>query len=187
MIQDQVVSETQGKFTAATGHLEEELKKIRTGRAHPGMLEGVTVEVYGTSMPMNQVASVTAPEAQLLQVTPFDPNNLQAISSAIRENTALGFNPMDDGRIVRIPVPPLTEERRRDYVKSLGTKVEECMVSLRAIRHTAFNSIAQAKKDKQLGEDDAKRLEKAVDDAMQKAKTTVEAAAKTKESEIMKV
>src|SRR5665647_2348692 len=91
----------ESKFDAVAVHFSEELKKVRTGRAHPGQLDGVKVEVYGTLMPLNQVANITAPEAQLLQITPFDPSNIQAISAAIRSNQNLGLNPSDDGRIVR--------------------------------------------------------------------------------------
>ena len=111
---NQIVNETKSKIEAALAHFEEELKKVRTGRANAGMLEGVMVEAYGTPMPLNQVASIAVPEPQLLQVTPFDPNNLQAISAAIRDNQSLGLNPADDGRVVRVPIPPLTEERRRE-------------------------------------------------------------------------
>jgi ribosome recycling factor len=143
------------------------------------------VEAYGTPMPLIQVATVTAPEAQLLQITPFDPNNLQAIATAIRNNQSLGLNPSDDGRVVRVPLPALTEERRRELAKQVGAKQEEAMVSLRNIRHDALDAIDHAKKDKQIGEDDAKRLEKQVDEAMNKAKTDVEAAAKQKEQEVM--
>lgn len=175
------------KMQQAVGHFEDELKKVRTGRAHASMLEGVMVTAYGTPMPLNQVANVVAPEAQSLQITPFDPANLQAIASAIRDNPSLGLNPMDDGRVVRVPIPPLTEERRREYVKALGTKVEDCMVSLRNVRHDAMQAIDAAKKEKSIGEDDAKRLEKEIDDAMAKAKSGVDAAAKAKEAEIMKI
>jgi ribosome recycling factor len=136
-------------------------------------------------MPIIQVATVTAPEAQLLQITPFDPGNLQAIVTAIRNNQALGLNPTDDGHVVRIQIPALTEERRRELAKQVGSKQEDCMVGLRNIRHDALGAIDRAKKDKQIGEDDAKRLEKQVDDAMNKAKTDAETAAKTKEHEIM--
>jgi ribosome recycling factor len=184
---NQAVSQAKAKFGQAVEHFQEELKKVRTGRAHPSMLDGVTVEAYGTPMPLNQTANVTAPEAQLLQITPFDPNNLQAIASAIRDNPSLGLNPTDDGRIVRVPIPPLTEERRREFVKVVGTKVEDCMVRLRNARHDALKSIDQAKKDKDIGEDDAKRLEKQIDEAMNQAKIEVEAAAKAKEEEIMTV
>src|SRR5580700_7516326 len=153
----QIVEETKKKLQAAVEHLSEELKKIRTGRASTGMLDGVTVEVYGQQMPLNQVANVTAPEAQLLQITPFDPNNLQAIATAIRNNPSLGLNPADDGRVVRIPIPPLNEERRRELAKQVGSKQEDCMISLRTIRHEAIDAIGEAKKDKELGEDEAKR------------------------------
>ena len=149
------------------------------------MLDGVTVEAYGTPMPLIQVATVTAPEAQLIQITPFDPNNLEAIATAIRNNQSLGLNPSDDGRVVRVPVPPLTEERRRELDKQVGQKQEECMISLRAVRHDALDLINEAKKDKDIGEDDAKRLTTQVEDAMNKARSEAEVAAKGKEQEIM--
>jgi ribosome recycling factor len=182
-----IVSDAQAKFQNALTHFESELKKVRTGRAQPSMLDGIMVTAYGAPMPLNQVASVSAPEAQLLQITPFDPNNLQAIAGAIRDNASLGLNPMDDGRIVRVPIPPLTEERRREYSKVLGGKVEDCMVGLRSIRHAALDAISQAKKDKLVGEDDAKRFEKQVDEAMNKAKGAAEVTAKAKEAEVMTV
>jgi ribosome recycling factor len=183
----QAVDQAKTKFAAALEHFENELKKLRTGRAHPSMLDSVTVEAYGTPMPLNQVATVTTPEAQLIQISPFDPSNVAAIATAIRNNPSLGLNPTDDGRIIRVPVPPLTEDRRRDLAKQVGQKQEECMVSLRGVRHDAFDTIGKAKKDKAVGEDDAKRLEKQVDDAMNEARSKAEAAAKTKESEIMTI
>lgn len=175
------------KMQQAVAHFNDEIKKVRTGRAHPGMLDGVMVAAYGTQMPLNQAGSVTAPEAQLLQITPFDPNNLQAIAGAIRDNPDLGMNPMDDGRVVRVPIPPLTEERRREYVKVLNGKVEDSMVRLRGVRHDAMDAIDKAKKDKTIGEDDAKRLQKQVEESMNKAKADIDAAAKAKETEIMTV
>lgn len=184
---DKIVDNARQKLQAAFEHFQGELKKVRTGRAHAGMLDGVTVTAYGTAMPLNQVANVTAPEAQLLQITPFDPNNIQAIASAIRDNPTLGLNPSDDGRVVRVPIPALTEERRREYVKVLGGKVEDCMIALRGVRRDAIDAVAQAKKDRAIGEDDAKRLEKQVDEAMNKTKSDVDTAAKSKESEIMTV
>jgi ribosome recycling factor len=181
------IKQYEEKMKQAVAHFNEELKKVRTGRASASMLDGVMVTAYGTQMPLNQVANVTAPEAQLIQITPFDPNTIQAIASAIRDNPTLGLNPSDDGRVVRVPIPALTEERRREYVKSLGGKVEDCMVALRAVRHDAMDAIDKAKKDKAVGEDDAKRLEKQVDDAMNRAKSEVDAAAKAKETEIMTI
>jgi len=185
MTPDQVVAQAKAKFSQALSHFQEDLKKVRTGRAHPSMLDSVVVEAYGVQMPLIQVGTITAPEAQLIQITPFDPNNIQAISSAIRDNPSLGLNPSDDGRVVRVPIPPLTEERRREYAKMLGSKVEDAMVSLRNARHDAIKQFDQAKKDKDIGEDEAKRLEKQVDEEMSKAKNDVDAAAKAKEQEIM--
>ena len=182
-----VVDEAKKKFQTALEHFQNELKKVRTGRAHASMLDGVVVAAYGTSMPLNQVANVTAPEAQLIQITPFDPGTIQAIAAAIRDNQTLGLNPSDDGRVVRVPIPPLSEDRRREFVKILGGKVEDCMVSLRGIRREYFDALGDAKKNKTLGEDDVKRLEKQVDEAMNKIKAEVEAAAKAKEAEIMTV
>ncbi len=187
MSPQQVVDQAKTKFQNAVGHFQDELKKMRTGRASAGMLDGVMVTAYGVPTPLNQVANITAPEAQLIQITPFDPSNLAAISTAIRDNPNLGMNPMDDGRVVRVPVPPLNEERRREIVKLLGTKVEDCMISLRNIRHDTMSLIDEAKKDKDIGEDDAKRLVKQVDDAMNQAKAEVDAASKAKETEILTV
>lgn len=182
-----IVDQAKSRFAQAVSHFHEELKKVRTGRAHPSMLDGIVVEAYGVQMPLIQVGTVTAPEAQLIQITPFDPGNIQAIASAIRDNPSLGLNPSDDGRVVRVPIPALTEDRRREYVKLLGGKVEDCMVALRNTRHDAIKTIDLAKRDKDISEDDAKRLERQVDEEMNKAKNDVEAAAKAKEQEIMTV
>jgi ribosome recycling factor len=184
---NQITTDAETKFKNAYDHFVEDLKKIRTGRAHASMLDGVMVEAYGSMMPLNQVATVTAPEAQLLQISPFDPTNLQAINTAIRNNQNLGLNPADDGRIIRISVPPLTEERRREIAKQLGGKAEDCNIALRNVRKTAFDAIAAAKKDKEIGEDDAKRLEKSVDDAMASVRAQIDSSTKAKETEIMTV
>ncbi len=181
------LSAHESKMKQTEQRFGEELKKVRTGRAHGSMLDGITVMAYGSLVPLNQVATVSAPEAQLLQVSPFDPTNIQAIASAIRDNPTLGLNPTDDGRVVRIPVPPLTEERRREFVKVVSGKLEESMVALRNIRHDAFKEIEQSKKDKMIGEDDAKRYEKQIDESMVESKSRMEAVAKSKESEIMTV
>src|SRR5689334_5120586 len=138
---NQVVNDATSKFQSAVTHFDEELKKVRTGRANAAMLDGVMVKAYGTEMPLIQVGNVTAPEAQLLQITPFDPGNIQAIASAIRDNPSLGLNPSDDGRVVRVPIPALTEERRREYVKVLNGKVEDCMIALRGVRRDAMDAV----------------------------------------------
>jgi ribosome recycling factor len=184
---NQAVTDAQNKFNLALERYKESLKTLRTGRANASMLDGVTVEAYGTPMPLNQVANVTAPEAQLIQITPFDPSNLGAIATAIRNNPNLGLNPSDDGRVVRVPVPALTEERRRDLAKQVGQKQEECMIALRNVRHEALDTIDRAKKSKDIGEDDAKRLTQQIEDAMSKTRSEVEALGKAKEQEIMTV
>jgi ribosome recycling factor len=138
-------------------------------------------------MPLLQVGQVSAPEPQQLQITPFDPNNIQAIATAIRNNPSLDMNPMDDGKVVRVPIPPLNEERRREYVKVVGSKAEDCMISLRNARHEAMSGIDQAKKDKNIGEDDAKRLSKQVDDALNQTKAEIDSLSKAKEQEILTV
>ncbi len=181
----QILSEATTKFDAAVTHFNESLKSLRTGRASASMLDGIVVEAYGTPMPLNQVATITTPEAQLIQITPFDPTNIGAIATAIRNNQQLGLNPSDDGRVVRVPVPPLTEDRRRDLAKQVGERLEDAMVRMRGVRHDALDAINKAKKDKEIGEDDAKRYEKQVDDTMATARNQAEAAAKSKESEIM--
>lgn len=175
------------KMTNALVHFEEELKKVRTGRAHPAMLDGVTVEAYGQQMPLNQTANITAPEPQMLLVTPFDPSNLQNIVESIRKDQSLGFNPSDDGRVVRVPVPPLTEERRRQLVKQTGEKVEEARIALRNIRQDGLKEAKRKKDAKELSEDDLKRVEKEFDKLMSDYQVKIDEAFKAKEKDILTI
>lgn len=175
------------KMNGALEHFEDELRKVRTGRAHPGMLDGVMVEVYGTKLPLNQAANITAPEAQMLLVTPFDPSNAAAISAAIRDNQSLGFNPSDDGRIVRVPVPALTEERRKQLVKQTGEKVEEARIALRNIRQDALKDAKRQKDAKELSEDDVKRVETEIDRLMSEKQQSIESIFKAKEQDILTI
>lgn len=175
------------KMQNAVEHLEEELKKVRTGRAHPSIIEGIMVEVYGQMMPLNQVANITAPEPQLLQITPFDPTNLQAIAAAIRNDQTMGLNPSDDGRVVRVPMPPLTEDLRRQIVKALGDTVEEAKITLRNIRHDAIKEAKRLKDSKEFSDDDVKRTETQVTEVINEYNLKVESAAKAKEQEIMTI
>lgn len=175
------------KAAEAIEHLSGEFAKISTGRAHPGMLDGIRVEAYGSEMPLNQVANVTAPEAQLLQITPFDPTNLQAIAAAIRNDQGLGLNPGDDGRVVRVPVPPLTEERRRSLVKLASEKVEDARIVLRNIRQDALKDAKRKKDAKELSEDDVKAVEKAIDQLMQDSQAKIEEIFKAKEKDILTI
>ncbi len=182
-----VIKQFQEDIVKVKSHFDDELKKLRTGRAHPSMVEDIVAEAYGTPMPLKQLATITTPEAQLIQISPFDPTNISAITTAIRANESLGFNPVDDGRLVRIQIPPLTEERRLQIVKLLGEKQEEALIGLRKARHTSMDVIDSAKKDKIISEDDATRYQKQVDDLMSSAKQDIEATSKTKQSEIMTV
>lgn len=187
MDSNQIIEQAKTKFKEAESFFETEAGKLRTGRAHPSMLDGIMVEAYGSPMPLNQVATISAPEPQLIQISPFDPNNLEAITNAIREDQALGFNPVDDGRIIRVQVPLLTEERRRDIVKQLHQKLEDSMIRLRNARHEALKDAENAKKQSSMSEDELKNLQTEIDSQMQETKTSLEGAAKTKESEIMTV
>lgn len=175
------------KMGGALEHFEAELRKVQTGRAQPSMLDGIKVEAYGSPMPLNQVANVTAPEPQQLQITPFDPTNLQAIAAAIRNDQSLGLNPSDDGRVVRVPVPALTEERRRQLVKLVGEKVEEARIGLRAARQDALQEAKRQKEAKTLTEDDVKAIEKEIDKLVADYQVKLDAAFKAKEQDILKV
>ena len=184
MDSNQLTQEVKTKLAAATEHFRGELSKIRTGRAHPGMLDGVMVEAYGQPMPLKALANITAPEAQLLQITPFDQTNLSAISDAIRDNQSLGLNPADDGRVVRIQIPPLTEETRQQMVKIVHQKLEDSQIAARNARHDALR---KADDNKDMGEDERFRLEKQIDELLTGQKSQAEGLAKTKESEILTV
>lgn len=175
------------KMDGALEHFQEELKKVRTGRAHPGMLDGVQVEAYGVRVPLNQAANITAPEAQMLLVTPFDPSNITAITTAIRDSQGLGFNPSDDGRVVRVPVPPLTEERRQQLVKQTGEKVEEARIAIRNVRQDALKEAKRKKDAKELSEDDVKLVEKEIDRLVADYNARIETTFKEKEKDILTI
>ncbi|MBQ6375887.1 ribosome recycling factor [Candidatus Saccharibacteria bacterium] len=168
----------------ALNRFNDEMKKVRTGRAHPDMLSSIKVEAYGQFMPLNQVANVTAAEATLLVITPFDPSTIQAIASAIRADQSLGLNPADDGRVIRVPIPALTEERRKEIVKNASAKVEQAKVAMRNIREDARKELKNAE---EIGEDVKKRAEKEIDDLTKEFTDKVDAAFKAKSEEIMKL
>jgi ribosome recycling factor len=186
-MEQDVQKELKNNVEKVVAHFQEELKKLRTGRAHPSMVEDVMIEAYGTQVPLKQLATVTTPEAQLIQISAFDPSTVEPISTSIRNNQSLGFNPTDDGNIVRIQVPTLTEERRQIIVKQLKEKQEEAHIGIRKARHDSMGVVDRAKKAKEIGEDDAKRVQKQIDDTVNAAKTDVESYSKQKEEEILKV
>jgi ribosome recycling factor len=171
------------KMTATVERFKDELKKVRTGRAHPDMLANVKAEVYGQYTPLNQVANITVSGATMLLITPYDISNIDKISSAIRADQTLGLNPSDDGRVIRVPIPPLTEERRREIVKTTSGKVEEAKISLRQARDDARKEI----KSLELAEDAKKRAEKAIDDMIKDFNGEIDKLFAEKEAEIMKI
>ena len=158
----------------------------RTGRANVHMPDGVAVDAYGAQLPLNQVAQVHAPEAQLITVQPFDPSQLGAIEKAIRSGD-LGLNPMNDGKIIRVPVPPLTQERRQEMVKHLHKVLEEHRTAVRNIRRDGNDAIKKALKDKKITEDEEKRsldeIQKLTDDEIKK----MEEMSKAKEKEVLEL
>jgi ribosome recycling factor len=158
----------------------------RTGRANVHMLDSVSVDYYGSQMPLNQIAQVHAPEAQLITVQPFDPSSLAAIEKAIRSGD-LGLNPMNDGKMIRVPVPPLTQERRQDMVKHLHRALEEHRTAVRNIRRDGNEAIKKALKDKKITEDEEKRsldeIQKLTDDEIKK----MEEMSKAKEKEVLEL
>ncbi len=159
---------------------------VRTGRANVHMLDSVSVDYYGSQMPLNQVAQVHAPEAQLITVQPFDTSQLGAIEKAIRASE-MGLNPMNDGKLIRIPVPPLTSERRQDMVKVLHRVLEEHRTAVRNIRRDGNDAIKKALKDKKISEDEEKRsleeIQKLTDDEIKK----MEDMSKSKEKEVLEL
>lgn len=176
--------EERKKMEGVIERFKGEMKKVRTGRAHPDMLSGIKVEVYGQFMPLNQVANITAADATLLVITPFDPTNIQSIAAAIRGDQSLGLNPADDGRVIRVPIPMLTEERRKEIVKNASAKVEEAKVALRNIREDTRKAVKIAE---EMGEDVKKRAEKEIDELTKEFNDKVEREFKEKSEEIMKL
>jgi ribosome recycling factor len=172
------------RMEKAVEAFRKEMAAVRTGRASVHMLDGVQVEYYGSMMPLNQIAQVHAAEAQLITVQPFDPSSLGLIEKAIR-SADLGLNPMNDGKIIRVPVPPLTEERRRDMVKHLHKFLEEHRTAIRNIRRDGNELIKKALKDKKVTEDEERRaleeIQKLTDDEIKK----MEEMSKAKEKEVM--
>lgn len=171
------------KMGAVEERFKNEMSKVRTGRAHPDMLGSVKVEAYGQYVPLNQVSNVTIADATMLLITPYDPSTISAISAAIRADQNLGLNPSDDGRVVRVPIPALTEERRKDIVKNASAKVEDAKVALRGIREDARKDI----KASELPEDATKRAEKSIDDMTREFSDKIEAIFADKQAEIMKI
>jgi|SRR5436305_2043952 ribosome recycling factor len=174
------------RMEKAVADFSSSLLSTRTGRASVHMVDTVRVPYYGSEMPLNQIAQVHAPEAQLITVQPFDPSSLAEIEKALRTSD-MGFNPQNDGKIIRIPIPPLTEERRKELVKHLHKMLEDHRTAVRNIRRDGNDLIKKALKDKKISEDDEKKaleeIQKLTDDEIKK----MEEMSKGKEKEVMQV
>jgi ribosome recycling factor len=181
-MKDEVLNETKRKMDKVLEAMARDLSRVRTGRASVALLEGIKVECYGTSMPISQVASLAAPESRLLTIQPWDISVMADIEKAILKSD-LGLNPANDGKIIRLPIPALTTERRKDLVKMVKKMEEEAKVALRNVRREANEDLKEMKKEKLLAEDDAHRgtdeVQKITDDYTKKAE--VQAAEKEKE------
>jgi ribosome recycling factor len=179
-------TQLKSRMEKAVDDFRKALVATRTGRASVHMLDGVNVEAYGSQMPLNQVATVHTPEPQLITVQPFDPTQLSSIEKAIR-GAELGLNPMNDGKIIRVPIPPLTEERRREMVKHLHKVLEDHRTAIRNIRRDGNDATKKALKDKKITEDEEKRstaeIQKLTDDEIKK----MEDMCKAKEKEVMEI
>jgi ribosome recycling factor len=185
MIND-ITTDTEGGMQKAVESFKRDLSKIRTGRANTAMLDGVKVDYYGTPTPVNQVATVQVVDARLITVKPWEKNMIPIIDKAIRASD-LGINPVADADLVRLPIPPLTQERRKDLAKSVGKQTEEARVAVRAARRDAMDMIKDAEKDKQISEDERKKGEKTIQDLTDKYIAMVDDIAKAKEKEIMEL
>jgi len=180
------LKEAKGAMKAAVDATRREFSTVRTGKATPALLDTVKVEAYGTQMPLNQVATVSTPEPTLLVVQPFDQTLMGAIEKAILV-ADLGLNPSNDGNLIRVPVPPLNEERRKEYVKLLHKMAEEGRVSIRHARHKARDAIQEQVKSHEIGEDDGRRQLDEVEDLTRDYSESIDELLKRKEEEVMSI
>jgi ribosome recycling factor len=185
MIKD-VMDDAEVRMGKAIDVLRRDLATIRTGRASPSLVERLPVDYYGSSTPLNQLAGISVPEPRMLVIQPWDRGSMAAIEKAIMKSE-LGLNPTNDGQVVRIAIPPLTEERRRQLVKLVHGHVEEGKVALRNIRRDAVTHIKELLAEKLIGEDDERRAEQQVDDLTKRFVGDAERVGKAKEQEVLEV
>ncbi len=185
MIED-VIDDTKSRMEKAMEALQRELQTVRTGRASPSLVERVHVEQYGTEMPLNQLANIAVPEARMITITPWDKSSIGAIEKALRKSE-LGFNPTNDGSMIRIAIPPLTEDRRKQMVKIVHTKVEEAKIAVRNIRRDAIAQAKEFKDEKMIGEDEERRAETQIQEVTNKFTARADEIGKDKEREVMQV
>ena len=183
---EETLFDAEEKMEKAVLVAKEEFAGIRTGRAHPAMFAKITAEYYGTQTPVNQLASFHIPEPRMVVIQPFDKSSLASIEKAIR-NSDLGVNPSNDGAIIRVVFPELSEERRREYVKVAHRKAEEGRVAIRNIRRHSKDALDKLVKNGDAGEDDVRRAERELDDLTQTYVTQVDELLKHKEAELLEV
>ncbi|MGD0556849.1 MAG: ribosome recycling factor [Streptosporangiaceae bacterium] len=183
---DDTLLEAEEKMDKAVTVAKEEFSTIRTGRAHPGMFSKITAEYYGTQTPLNQLASFHVPEPRMIVVQPFDKSSLGALEKAIR-NSDLGVNPSNDGLIIRVIFPELTEERRREYIKTARSKAEDSRVSIRNIRRHAKDALDKLVKNSEAGEDEVHRAERDLQELTDTYIGQIDELLKNKESELLEV
>jgi ribosome recycling factor len=184
---NQLLKQAEAKFKDAIEHLETELAGVRSGRASAGLVDGIKAEVYGQSMPLKSIATITTPDAKTIQIQPWDQSNLAFIEKAISENQSLGLTPNNDGRIIRINLPPLSEETRTQLGKVVREKSEACNVSMRNARHEALNSAKDQEKSKVLTQDQVVKMQKDLDKLIDEYQKKVQEIASRKEQELMSV
>lgn len=183
---DDILSETRQHMNKSVESLRHDLSAIRTGRASPALLDRITVEYYGTPTPLNQLALISVAEARVLTIKPYDRSSISAIEKAIQKSD-LGINPNNDGQLIRLVLPQLTEQRRRDLVKQAHKRLEEAKVALRNIRRDAIKDIQDAEKEDLITEDDLEDGKEQVQKLTDKITEQIEAIGKAKEAEIMEV
>lgn len=183
---DGILKEAEAKMGKSVEHLEHELQTIRTGRANPSLIERVMVPYYGTPTPLNQLAQITAPEPRLLVVHVYDRSLLGAVEKAIRDS-GMGLNPGNDGQVVRVPIPPLTEERRREYVRMVRQRAEEARVAVRNVRREELHRVQQQERAGELPEDEARRAGEQLQKLTDAHVSRIDALAARKEAEVMEV
>ena len=183
---EETLLEAEEKMEKAVAVAKDDFAAIRTGRAHPAMFSKIVAEYYGAVTPINQLASFSVPEPRMAIVSPFDKTSLRVIEEAIR-NSDLGVNPSNDGSIIRVNFPQLTEERRRDYIKVARTKGEDAKISIRAVRRKAKEILDKLNKDGEVGEDEVRRAEKELEDVTARYVAQVDELLKHKEAELLEV
>ncbi len=183
---DETLLEAEEKMEKAVAVAKEDFGAIRTGRAHPAMFAKIMVDYYGAMTPVNQLASFQAPEPRMAIVSPYDKNALGSIERAIRDSD-LGVNPSNDGAIIRVVFPQLTEERRKEYIKVARHKAEEARVAIRNVRRHAKDSLEKIVKEGEAGEDDGRRAEKELEDVTHRYVAQVDELLKHKEAELLEV